>query len=312
MRVDPDHEVAQGNGTLESPAMAQVPVIHDNPPHPLEPWRHDHRAERQAARDQVDPEVGRRTTRAIIAMVHNEPVFFPIWLAYYSRYFGPGDIYVLDHDTDDGSTAGDGFVRMPVHRDGFDNEWQVATVEKLQRELLERYDIVVVTDVDEIIVPRPRMGDLGNYLDTFAEPFVSCMGYEVVHLPDREPPFDPSRPVLEQRSYWSENAVYNKSSLTTEPASWVPGFHRRSDLQFRSEPDLFLIHLHRVDYELCRERHQRWSQRVWSDTDLGAEWGAQNRVTGGERFDRWFFTESSFDGFPLRIERIPDEWRGIF
>ena len=33
---------------------------------------------------------------------------------YYSRFFAPEDIYVLDNDTSDGSTDRDGFVRIPV------------------------------------------------------------------------------------------------------------------------------------------------------------------------------------------------------
>src|SRR2546425_12855184 len=41
----------------------------------------------------------RRKRRAVLTMVHNEPVFLPIWLRYHSRFFGADDIYVLDHDT---------------------------------------------------------------------------------------------------------------------------------------------------------------------------------------------------------------------
>src|SRR5436190_17272313 len=48
--------------------------------------------------------------RAALTMVQNEAVFLPIWLRYYSRFFGPDDLYVLDHDTSDGSTDRDGFV----------------------------------------------------------------------------------------------------------------------------------------------------------------------------------------------------------
>ena len=47
-------------------------------------------------------------------MVYNEAVFLPIWLRYYSRFFAPDDIYVLDHESTDGSTSGSGFVRIPV------------------------------------------------------------------------------------------------------------------------------------------------------------------------------------------------------
>lgn len=287
-----------------------IPEVLIDPPHPLEAWFEDFRQERQVARDLVPPDAKR--SRAIVTMVHNEPIFFPIWLRYYSLFFEAGDIYVLDHDTDDGSTDGGGFVRIPHHREDFDNEWQVAMMEAKQRELLEEYDVVVVVDVDELIVPTPERGDLGEYLDRFDEPFVTALGYEIVHLPDREPPLDPTRPILEQRRFWTENATYNKSSITTEPSHWEPGFHRRKDKHFRGDPDLRLIHLHRVDYGLCLARHQQWAERDWSNLDLNEDRGFHNRIAGGEEFDRWFFTETGFEGFPLRIEAIPTEWQGAF
>ena len=61
--------------------------------------------------------------------------------------------------------------------------------------------------------------------------FVNCLGYELIHLIDREPPFDPSRRVLDQRGYWFANDIYDKPALATEPMRWEPGFHRTADLQ---------------------------------------------------------------------------------
>jgi hypothetical protein len=245
-------------------------------------------------------------------MVHNEPVFFPIWHRYYSRFFAPEDMYVLDHETDDGSIPDGVVTRIPVFREGFDNVWQVEAVQALQEELLQRYDIVVAVDVDELIAPRPNTGDLGTYLDTFDEEFVTCLGYEIVHLPDREPRFDSDVPVLEQRHYWAAHAAYNKSSIATCPSRWGPGFHRREDGHARYDPDLFLIHLHRLDYFLCLSRHEQWSRRQWSRNDIVGGWGHQNRISGGPDFDHWFFNETGFEGFPLPLEEIPAEWRGVF
>ena len=58
--------------------------------------------------------------------MHNEAVFLPLWLRYYSRFFAPEDIYVLDNETTDGSTERDGFVRIPVAHDAVDHTWMVA------------------------------------------------------------------------------------------------------------------------------------------------------------------------------------------
>jgi hypothetical protein len=44
---------------------------------------------------------------AIITIVHNEPVSFPIWLRYDSRFLCPYDIYVFDNGTTDGATDRD-------------------------------------------------------------------------------------------------------------------------------------------------------------------------------------------------------------
>ena len=49
----------------------------------------------------------------------------------------------------------------------------------------------------------------------------------------REPPFDPSRKVLDQRGYWFANEIYDKPVLATEPMHWKPGFHRTEDGRMR-------------------------------------------------------------------------------
>ena len=49
---------------------------------------------------------------------------------------------------------------------------------------------------------------------------------------------------------------------------WRPGFHGREDFQFQPDPDLRLIHLHRMDYELCRRRHATRERRRWNEHDV--------------------------------------------
>ena len=202
-----------------------------------------------------------------MTIVHDEAFFLPIWLTYYSRFFAPDDIYVLDHDTTDGSTDRPGFHRLPVSHDGVDHRWMRDTVSALQRELQQTYDVVLFTDVDEIVAFDPDLGDLGQFIDRFRDPFVQCVGHEIIHRPDREPPFDPARPVLEQRSWWFANAAYNKPLLATEPLDWVPGFHGVENAVERRlvdlDTNLHLFHLHRLDFERCRQRHALRRTRRW-------------------------------------------------
>ncbi len=251
--------------------------------------------------------------RAILTMVNNEPLFFPIWLGYYSRFFAADDIYVLDHETDDGTLSGGGFVRIPVRHGLFDQTWMVETMREHQNRLLDDYDIVVTADVDEIIAPLPEWGTLGQYLDRFDEEFVNAFGYELIHLADREPPFDPSGPVFGQRRYWFANDAYDKPVVSMVPMDWKPGFHERRDGEKRWDPDLRLIHLHRLDYEICAARHRQRRKGGWGERDLREGWGAHYRIRGRRRFDRWFYGHSGWEdfGIEMEIQEIPASWREL-
>ncbi len=274
----------------------------------FEPWR-EYRRQHYA---RSDPGLGARKRRAVVTMVHDEAVFLPIWLRYYSRFFGPADTFVLDNDTTDGSTDRDGFVRVPVAHDRVDHTWMAHTLSEFQHELLDRYDVVLVTDVDEILAPLPEWGDLGAYIDRMNEEFVNPLGYEILHLPDREPPLDLNRPVLDQRGHWFANDAYDKPTLATVPMTWVPGLHKSADDRHNYDPDLRLIHLHRMDYDLCRARHALRARRAWETEDASEGWAGYNRIHEGEAFQRWFLQDSGFEDVGIHIvcERIPPAWRG--
>jgi hypothetical protein len=249
--------------------------------------------------------------RALVTMVHNEPVFLPIWLSYYSRFFRPEDIYVLDNDTNDGSTRREGFVRIEVSHRRVDHTWMVRTIEQLQHELMQRYDVVVVTDVDEIVAPVPEWGTLAEYLDRIEEESVNCLGYELLHMRD-EPPLDLTRPILDQRGHWFINDAYDKAAIATVPLTWRPGFHGRADGAFNPDPDLRLIHLHRVDYDICLARHKLRRRRRWARDDLQLGWAGHNRITDAAQFERWFYEDSGFANIEIAPEPIPPSWRGLF
>ena len=283
----------------------------DSPHHPMAAWFSDIRARRRK-RYAARPAPSGPRRRALITIVHNEPVFLPIWLGYYSRFFGPEDIYVLDHESTDGSSRRPGFVRIGVEHEHVDHSWMVETIEGLQHELLDRYDMVLVTDVDEIVVPHPRAGTLGDYLDRFNEDWVNCLGYELLHMRDSEPPLALDRPILDQRGHWFYNDGYDKAALATVPMSWRPGFHGRTDFHFNLDPDLRLVHLHRMDYEICLARHRQRSRRDWAPLDARERWAIHNRVTEDAEFERWFYEDSCFPNLEIQPERISATWRGLF
>ena len=280
----------------------------DDPGHPLAPWfAHARELRREHYAGRTPP----RGSRALVTMVHDEPVFLPLFLRYYGRFFAPDDIYVLDNGTTDGSTAGGGFQRLEARHDTVDHTWMVRTIEALQHELLRRYDMVLVCDVDELIAPSPAFGSLGDYLDRFDEEWVNCLGYELLHVRG-EPPLRLDAPILGQRRHWFFNDGYNKAALATTPLEWKPGFHGRADQHVNLDPDLRLIHLHRMDRELCRERHRVRRRKPWAPEDEARGWAVHNRLADDAAFDRWFDGESGFSAIPVKPERIPEPWFGVF
>ena len=252
----------------------EAPEIHLDAEHPHEeffaPWR-EARALRYGS-PSAPPRNRRpwrrsRRRRAVVTIVHDEAVFLPLWLGYYSRYFAADDIYVLDNDSSDGSTDRDGFVRVPTPHDraSITPGWPKPS-RRSSEELLDRYDVVLVADADEIISPLPSWGTLDQYIDRLDEEFVNPLGYEILHLPDREPPLDLSRPVLDQRGYWFANDAYDKPLLATVPMTWVawaPRERRRAP-QLRSRPAPRST-CTAWTTTLCRARHGARARRDWDE-----------------------------------------------
>jgi hypothetical protein len=253
----------------------------------------------------------------VFTIVQNEPRFLPMWLGYYRRHFDPSDIYVLDHDSTDGSTDGLGEVCnvISVHRDkSFDHMWLKGTVEDFQSFLLRSYETVLFAEADEFVVADPsRYGGLGGYIDDLEGLAACCTGYNVVQYPD-EPPLRFDEPVLEQRSYWHPSALYSKQLLGRIPFCWNVGFHLEYNApDVERDPDLYLIHLHRVDYEYCLERHRAVVERDWYEADRRRDLGSHYRVVDPDEFREWFFHGNDLQGIALEgAERalIPDRIRG--
>ncbi len=176
----------------------------------------------------VRPRDGARP-RAAFTIVHDEPVMLPLWLRYYGRFFAADDLFVLAHDTSDGSTDGLAAVChvVPVHREAaFDHRWLRSVVEDFQAFLLRSYDTVLFTEVDEFVVADPlRHSGLDAYIDALDAPAVRCSGFNVVHQEDEDPlRFD--MPLLAQRRCWHASLGYSKRLLSRIPLQWSAGISR--------------------------------------------------------------------------------------
>ena len=162
----------------------------------------------------------------------------------------------------------------------------VRTIQQLQHELLDRYDMVARhrrrrdRRADPRArharrLPRPLRRGLGQL------PRLRALARHAT-----EPPLRLDEPILAQRHYWYFNDAYNKAALATKPMDWTPGFHGRTDGKYALDPDLRLIHLHRMDYEICLERHRTRSQRRWAPARRPPRAGpTHNQIVDGDDFE---------------------------
>ena len=219
--------------------------------------------------------------RAVFTIARNEKYYLPVWLNYYAKYFNYNDMYVLDHQSSDGSTD-----NLPCHKEIIENEkyadvrWMVNIAQKRQVELLKNYNTVLFVHVDEIIVPNlTKYDDLGDYIDKFDKDVVKCNGKHIIEVAG-EKPLDLSKPILSQRKYWYRRKKYNtfdKPLLSKIPLLWTLGWHEAKG-DFPLDEDLYLVHLHQADYNQCVESHKYRAKQNHKHSGGGIAW--HERITG--------------------------------
>jgi hypothetical protein len=219
---------------------------------------------------------------------------------------------VLDHDSSDRSTSGlEGRCHVvPIHREAsFDHVWLRSTVESFQGFLLSSYETVLFAEVDELVVADPhRYGGLDDYIGRLDGLAARCAGFNVMHAPE-ELPLRFDEPLLRQRRFWHPSQLYSKRLLARMPLRWSEGFHDEYNAPDEPpDPELMLVHLHRIDYDTCLQRHRSSAARTWSEKDVLLGYGLQNRITEPNEFEQWFSRGPDLDA-PL--EPIPEHIRSV-
>jgi len=262
---------------------------------------------------------------AAFTIVQNEDFFLDIWVNYYSKTIPKEDLYILNHNSATESSLASldrhrkaGVNIVPVHRFfSFDHGWLRDTVQSFQSFLLQSYDVVAFAESDEILVPNPELHPYGlnEYVSKrFAEPGLSllrCVGLALDHDPAKEPSIDLSKPIFNQRGFWRYDTIYNKTLISKVSCKWDVGFHI---LNVPSQPkvsnDLFLVHLHKLDYDMCKNKHREQVSRTWNPVDLAEGLGFHNRVFDGAGFDKWFFRGNQ-GPIDSSLRPIPSFMRGV-
>ncbi len=277
-----------------------------------------------------------KRARAVFTKVHNEPVFFPVWLSYYSRFFEPQDIYVL-HTIRPTTCAFDAQIRYwgegiwrPFDRHSiFDGPTEnhnldLNRIRWFQEELLTRYDAVLYTDADEIV--HSPMG-LGKYLDQWQGDVEFTKGFEVVHqwqqqpatyagieIHHEEPALDWSKPLLAQRHWWYYSDNYSKPILSRKVLNWRLGMHSLNEGgEKRISDELILIHLHKIDYKtaLLRRDGRLNNEPGWKSGPYEPRLCGYQKYLTGEDYDRWWFASIDHPERAAPFKLMPEEIRGL-
>lgn len=243
----------------------------------------------------------------VCTIVKNEGIFLPIWLRYYLQFFNSEDIFILDHETTDGSTNNLNCNVVGVNNQyTWDHEWLAATVSDFVSNLIrsKKYNYILFTEIDEIICADPKIYDgLIDYLKKCQRSCIRCNPYMVAHNPLLESPINLTKPILQQRKWHPDacNGLWCKPLLTKEPLRWTAGFHLTNIPSFFDQ-DLLLIHLRCIDLDTL---YRRSLSRNIGLTIKKDGLGEHNLVT-----DRNIYCQELIDR-SLLLENIPERFRNI-
>ncbi len=191
---------------------------------------------------------------AFVTMVRDDHFFLRLWVEHYARHVPRQHLFILldgFDQTPPDFAAGCQIITLPrsTPGPGWDmRRWKMLA--DFNATLLGRFDVVVLNDVDEIIVPDPASGI--SLLEALARArevgVITPFAVEVVHRYDICPdPLDPTQPILRQRPHVRIHSSYSKPCITSLPVRWSLGGHQSDHPTLELDPALYLFHLRFVD-----------------------------------------------------------------
>lgn len=205
----------------------------------------------------------------VLTMAYRDYFFVERWYRYWSDQVGAENLYLLSHGNDPAhrEIAQDANVLNLPRDEGmyrFDRRrWQA--MGRIASGLLEFYDWMIVSDVDEIVIADPRSApSVGCWLERHAaggkdvSRNISPLCLELIHVPAEEPKkISGDATILSRRRIFRPNGNYSKPCLIGAPAVFGPGGHRNT-LGLRHLPDdLYTLHLKFFDADTLAETAER-------------------------------------------------------
>lgn len=196
---------------------------------------------------------------AVVTHARKEPFFCSLWSRHYGALFGHENLF-LYKDGDDWEVPEDArfgtvvSVRFPNKREECDLHFAALFSVECAR-LLESYDVVLRTDIDEFLVVDPAKGSWSNvFLEAKTNGYLYATGLDVVQNEAEEGAFDPDRPALEQRRNALVRGEYCKPCVITRPIQWTKACHTVEGEPVILSRSLMLFHLAMIDRDLLDRR----------------------------------------------------------
>ena len=168
-------------------------------------------------------------TVAVVTDATSERVWFPAWHKYYSAAFGARSLFVVTYKGN-GRLFKDfelgGIFELPIE---YNDNIRAKTISSFVTTLLFSHDAVIRCDVDEFLIPDPRIyAGLADYVGRLDGSYSTAYGIEVFERKG-EGLLDFGKSVLgTQRKSGIVNQSLHKTAITKKPLRWINGFHGAS------------------------------------------------------------------------------------
>jgi hypothetical protein len=219
---------------------------------------------------------------AVLTMTRDEGPMLGRWVRHYGHAVGADNLLVLDDNSSDGSTSelDCPVIPIPTLPGGTDFERaRMRIINRFAAALLACHDFVIFVDVDEFLVPDPaKHAGLRQFLAArWDVPVIGALALNVVHHVGIEGKLDPSRSVLEQRSFAKFVPGMCKPAIKQVDARWTVAGHGIAR-RFVADPELFMLHLKFFDEDHLHETVGKRSELV----DMDGRAGGSNWRRGQE------------------------------
>ena len=225
---------------------------------------------------------------AAIAACYNEPEFVSQFLRHYSPRVD--QVYLIDNESTDETLApihDYPNVEVSVYSTGgvFDGYRKQDEILKRKAACVGLFDYVLLLDIDELVLPKDPALPIREVLESLpGHPVYGTEGYNMYGYPD-DLPYDPQKPLIEQRKRGVRNDYYSKPIVVRPEygGEYILGFHAVDGVLPKLAP-FNLLHYRGFDEAVYVRRSLRFAGRLT---------GPGRNYNGGG-FCYWGGTEETF------------------